>query len=57
MLLAEAIILDRFKKWAKWLMSSALFWIFFIISSMMLFIVNFERPVNFVVDSVYSITR
>lgn len=35
--------------------SSAIFWILLILGGMVLFILRYERPVNFVVDKTYKL--
>jgi hypothetical protein len=46
---------EKLKTIAQALMSNAIFWIFVILGSMVLFILRFERPVNFVVDRIYKL--
>lgn len=45
----------RFKHILGLLMSNAFFWIFLILGGMVLFILRYERPVNFVVDRIYNL--
>jgi len=45
----------RVKTLMTTLMSSALFWIFVILMSMVVFILKFERPLTFVVDQQYNL--
>ena len=47
--------MERFKHIAEVLMSNAFFWIFVILGAMVLFILRYERPVNFVVDKIYHL--
>jgi hypothetical protein len=47
--------MEKFKRLMTILMSNALFWIFVILGSMVLFILRYERPVNFVVDKIYHL--
>lgn len=47
--------MDKLKHVAMLLMSNAFFWIFVILGAMVLFILRYERPVNFVVDKIYHL--
>jgi hypothetical protein len=47
--------MEKFKRVMGILMSNALFWIFLILGTMVLFILRYERPVNFVVDRIYNL--
>lgn len=46
---------EKFKRVMTSLMSSAFFWIFAILGTMVLFILHYEKPVNFVVNSTYNL--
>lgn len=47
--------MDKLKHVAMLLVSNAFFWIFAILASMVVFILAYERPVNFVVDKIYHL--
>ncbi len=47
--------MNRLRRIAGLLLTNAIFWILLILGGMILFIVNFEKPVNFAVDKVYNI--
>lgn len=47
--------MEKFKRLMGVLMSNAFFWIFVILATMVLFILRYERPVNFVVDKIYHL--
>jgi len=47
--------MEKLKRLLTLIASNALFWIFVILGSMVLFIMHYERPVNFVVDKIYHL--
>lgn len=47
--------MEKLKHLMQAMMSNAIFWIFLILGTMVLFILRFERPVNFVVDQIYHL--
>lgn len=47
--------MPKLKRVAQALMSNAFFWIFVILGTMVLFILRYEKPLNFVVDKTYHL--
>ena len=51
----ETTALNKVKRICEILMGSAIFWIFVILGFMVVFIIRYERPVNFTVQQQYKI--
>lgn len=51
----ETTALNKVRRICEAMMGSALFWIFVILGFMVLFIIRYEKPVNFTVQQQYQL--